>query len=288
MAGVKPDLRRYGSSFGTYGGSRLTDYKPPAEFNTERLNRNLITDVGEFSKTEEYIKDYIMTELGHPVVRVELTPFQIKKAIDRAATKFSYHAPLWTRQYAVFSTIAGCNLYEIPLFILHNLEYVVYKKTLLSIQAGAGTLEFDIFLNYFSNNFAFGNFEAGEFLLLQQNLEQLRKILSQEGSWDVIDGKYIQLYPIPVVTGDDVIMEFRGINSDTIQPEYLAWIQDYATALAKRNLGEIRSKYKTLPSPAGGSSLNGESLLKESIERIKELEDKLLNEISEPATFSTY
>lgn len=285
---VKPNLRSYGSSFGTYGGSRLTDYKPPEEFNTEKLNRNLITDTGEFSKTEKYIKDYILAELGHPVVRVELTPFQIKKCIDRAATKFSYHAPLWTKQYAVFSTVAGCNLYEIPLFILHNLEYVVYKKTLLSIQAQAGTLEFDFFIRYFQDNFVFGNFDAGQFLLLQQSLEQLRKILSQEGSWDVIDGKYLQVFPTPVMDGEDAIIEFRGINSETIHPEYLAWIQDYATALAKRTLGEIRSKFKTLPSPAGGSSLNGTELKEESKERIKELEEQLKTEIEELPVFSVY
>tara|TARA_Y100000310_G_scaffold299966_1_gene335256 strand:+ start:124 stop:993 length:870 start_codon:yes stop_codon:yes gene_type:complete len=285
---AKPRLSAYGNTAGVFGGVNILDHKPPIEFNTATLNRRLLNDSGEFSEFETQIKDFILGRLGHPVVRVELTSHQIKTCIDEAKTKISYHAPLWTRQFAVFNAVAGVNMYELPPYILHNLEYVVYKKTLLSIQSQAGTLEFDFFIKYFQDNFVFKNFNVGEFYLLQQHLEMLRKILSQEGSHDIIDNRWLQLQPTPVTNNQQVILEYRTLNSETLHPHYLNWIQKYATALAKQILGEVRSKYKTLPGPGGGAQLNGADLKTEAKAELEDLEDKLLNEIEEPATITMF
>ena len=285
---VKPKLTTYGNTAGVFGGVNILDHKPPVEFDTSILNRRTLNDSGEFSEFETEIKDFILGRLGHPVVRVELTSHQIKTCIDEAKTRISYHAPLWTRQFAVFDTIAGMNMYELPPYILHNLEYVVYKKTLLSIQSQAGTLEFDFFIKYFQDNFVFKNFDIAEFYLLQQHLEQMRKILSQEGSWDVIDNRWLQIQPTPVTNNQQVILEYRTLNSETLHPQYLNWIQKYATALAKQTLGEVRSKYKTLPGPGGGAQLNGQELKQEAKEELAVLEEVLLTEIEEPATFTMF
>tara|TARA_Y100000310_G_scaffold20095_1_gene19608 strand:+ start:207 stop:1076 length:870 start_codon:yes stop_codon:yes gene_type:complete len=285
---AKPTLTTYGNTAGVFGGVNILDHKPPVEFDTSILNRRTLNDSGEFSEFETQIKDFILGRLGHPVVRVELTSHQIKTCIDEAKTKISYHAPLWTRQFAVFNCTAGVNLYELPPYILHNLEYVVYKKTLLSIQSQAGTLEFDFFIKYFQDNFVFKNFDIAEFYLLQQHLEQMRKILSQEGSWDVIDNRWLQIQPTPVTTNQQVILEFRTLNSETLHPQYLNWIQKYATALAKQILGEVRSKYKTLPGPGGGAQLNGNELKQEAKAELEILEEALLTEIEEPAAFTMF
>ena len=284
----KPRLAGWGNSAGSFGGRDLLDHKAPEGFDPDKLNKNYLKDTGEFSKYEEVIKDYILAQLGHPVIRVELTPHQIKTCIDEAATRISFHAPLFTRQFAVFDASAGVNMYEIPPYIIHNLEYVVYKKTLLSIQSQAGTLEFDFFIKYFQDNFLFRNFDVGEFYLMQQHLEQLRKILSQEGSWDIINNKWIQLSPSPVVTPQPVIMEYRCLDYDTLHPQYLNWIQKYAAALAKKILGTMRSKYKVLPSPGGGAQLDGAELIREANEEITRLEEILLTEIEEPAPFTMF
>ena len=284
----KPRLAGWGNSAGKFGGTDFVDHKAPVGFDPDKLNKNYLKDTGEFSKHEETIKDYVLAQLGHPVVRVELTPHQIKTCIDEAATRISFHAPLFTRQFAVFNASAGINMYEVPPYVIHNLEYVVYKKTLLSIQSQAGTLEFDFFIKYFQDNFLFRNFDVGEFYLMQQHLEQLRKILSQEGSWDIINNKWIQLSPSPVVTPQPVIMEYRCLDYDTLHPQYLNWIQKYATALAKKILGTIRSKYKVLPSPGGGAQLDGAELIREANEEITILEERLLTEIEEPAPFTMF
>ena len=284
----KPRVTAWGNSGGSLGGTSLLDHEPPEGFDPSKLNKNYLKDTGEFTNFEETIKDYILAQLGHPVVRVELTSHQIKTCIDEASTKISYHAPLWTRQFAVFEASAGINMYELPPYIINNLEYVIYKKSLLSIQSQAGTLEFDFFIKYFQDNHLFRNFDVGEFYLLQQHLEQMRKILSQEGTSDVINGKWIQLSPTPVTTPQPVIVEYRCLDSNTLHPSYLNWIQKYATALAKKILGTIRGKYKVLPSPGGGAQLDGSDLIAAANEEIDKLEENLLLEIEEPAPFTMF
>jgi len=116
----------------------------------------------------------------------------------------------------------------------------------------------------------------------------MRKILSQEGAWDVINGNILQLYPTPVIEGQQVILVFRGLDSGTLHPYYINWIQRFTLAACKGILGEIRGKYKTLPSPGGGAQLNGMELLQQSEKDKEALKEELLIEIEEPPVFTTY
>ena len=293
MSAIKPRLASWGNSFSEYAGDNITDgvgdgHKGKNEINYETLNNTTMVDGVEWTHFEENLKDFILARLGHPVVRVELTPYQMKTCIDEAVGTMYNHAPLFSTQMATFQTTTGPSLYEIASYILNNLEYVVYKKTLLSIQSQAGTLEFDFFIKYFQDNFLFQNFSVGDFYLLQQNLEMTRKILGQEGSFTILDNRYLQIEPRPVSNFQAVIIIYRGLNSDTLHPAYRNWIQLYSLACAKSVLGQIRGKYQTVPSPGGGAKLNGDALVKEAAEEKKELLQRLLDEFEEPARFSTY
>ena len=283
-----PNLASFGNTFSDYAGKPITSGKPKGEIDIESLNATTMVDGIEWTHFDETIKDFILARLGHPVVRVELTPYQLKTCIDEAVGTMYNHAPLFATQFVTFDTSAGVNVYKIPSYILNNLEYVVYKKTLLSIQQGAGTLEFDFFIKYFQDNFLFNNFGIGDFYLLQQNLEMTRKILGQEGSFTVLDNQYIIISPKPVINGQTVIIIYRGLNSNTIHPAYRNWIQQYALAAAKGTLGQIRGKYDTVPSPGGGAKLNGAALIAESQDEKDKLLERLFNEFEEPPRFSTY
>ena len=285
---AKPNIV-WGNSYSKYDGKKLTDYKV-----TDDIGNSLYEDVPsfqvaleEFSPFDREIADFVLARLGHPVVRVELTPFQIKTSIDEAVQRMSYHAPVWTKQYAVFETQPGENVYELPAFIADNLTYVIYKKTLLSIQAQAGTLEFDYFIKYFQDAHLFSDFSVGEFYILQMHLEMVRKILSQEGSWDVLNNRILQLTPTPVIN-DYCILEYRALDSNTIHPSYKSWIKRFALACAKEILGQIRGKFSTLPGPGGGAQLNGASLLQEAAKEKEDLIQELLSELEEPPLITTF
>jgi len=286
---VDPRLLGYGDTFGTYAGRNLgdTDIYSTA-IDTTKLNISTFEDGIELNQFEQTIKDYILGRLGYPVIRVELTDFQVKTAIDESITHLDYHAPFWCTQMAAFETSAGVNAYMLPMHIAHGLTYCAYKKSLLSIQNMAGTLEYDFFIKYFQDNFLFSNFAVSDFYLLQTHLEMIRKILSQEGSWDIINGNILQLYPTPSRNGETVILVYRGLDTATMHPYYKNWIQRYALAVSKGILGEIRGKYTSLPSPGGGASLNGAALTQQSEQEKEKLKEELLSEIEEPPAFTMF
>lgn len=286
---VDPVLLFYGDTFGTYAGKNLSDTDIySTAIDSSKLNNGTFEDGVELSNFEKTIKDFILARLGYPVVRVELTDFQIKTAIDEAITNLDYHAPFWTTQMAAFDTLANINMYMLPTRIAHNLSYVVYKKSLLSFQNMAGTLEFDFFIKYFQDNFLMSNFNVSDFYLMQMNLEMIRKVLSQEGSWDIINGNILQLYPAPAVNGETVIVVYRSLDTATMHPFYKNWIQRYALAVSKSILGEVRGKYGSLPSPGGGATLNGTALLQASQQEREKLKEELLSEIEEPPVFTLF
>lgn len=288
VSGIKANIV-WGSSYADYGGSRITDYKPSDDIGKELYDStaSFETSLEELNPFYREILEFVLARLGYPVVKVELTPFQIKTAIDEAVQRMSYHAPVWTKQYAVMQTVAGQNLYELPQFIADNLTYVVYKKTLLSIQAQAGTLEFDYFIKYFQDAHLFSDFSVGEFYILQMHLEMVRKILSQEGAWDVLNNRILQVTPTPVIN-DYCILEYRALDSNTIHPAYKSWIKRYSLACSKEILSQIRGKFKTLPGPGGGAQLNGDTLSQQAVQEKEALIQELLTELEEPPLITTF
>lgn len=282
-----PHLLIYGDSYGRYGGNKLGNTEVTSEIDTHKMNSSNFDDATEFNNFERSVRDFILARLGHPVVRVELSAFQLKSAIEEAISRFSYHAPFWNRQFATFQASAGINMYRLPSHIADNLSYVVYKKTLIGTNFAAGTLESDMFINYFTNNYSFPAFGVGEFYLMQQHMEMIRKILSNEGTHDIVNGNILQLYPTPGF-GEEVIIEYRAVDSDTIHPAYRNWIQNYATAISKGMLGEVRGKYKTIPGPGGGAALNGDKLIERSEREKAKLEEDLRLQIEEPPCFTLF
>ena len=285
---AKPQLSTFGNTLVDSVGAHIDQGIVLTSIDRDKLNTGTDSSTEEYTPFEQTLADYALAQLGHPIVRVELSPFQIRTCMDEAISKLSYHAPLWMKQVAVFDASAGINLYELPTYMLDNLEYVVYKKTLLSIQSQAGTLEFDFFIKYFQDNFLFQNFGVADFYLLQQNLEMTRKLLGNEGTFNVIDGKYLLLSPAPSTTPQQVVVEYRAINSNTIHPAYRNWMQRYTLASCKGILGQIRGKYAVLPSPGGGSQLNGDALLAQSKEEKQILMEELVGEIEMPPVFTAF
>lgn len=285
---VKPRITGYGSSYGKYGGVNLEDYSVSSDIDSGKLNKNLMIDGVEFNPFERTVRDYVLGSLGEPTIRVELTPFQVKLAIDEAITKLDYHAPYWANQYAVFDTTVGVNLYEIPQFMLNNLTDVQYKRNILAVMQAYGTMEMDFFLQYFSTFRIFNSFNIGDYYLLQMYLKQVKKVLSQYGTHDVINGKYLQLHPTPAFDNEAVILEYRALDSNTIHPAYRNWIQRYALAHAKGTLGIVRRKYKTLPGPGGGAQLDGAELVSEAKEEKEMLMDELMREIEGPSLITVF
>ena len=71
------------------------------------------------------------------------------------------------------------------------------------------------------------------------------------------------------IAGTNVTSDFSDINYDFMTYKHInspgrQWIRKYTLALAKELLGEIRSKYGSLPTPGGDVSLDGDTLRTEA------------------------
>ena len=283
MAIIKPRVTSYGSSYGEYGGKGLHNYKA-VEPKTADLHKSTEKDTVEFKEFQKSIKDFVLARLGHPTVRVELTDFQMETCIEEATSKLDYHSPSWATQYASIDVSAGFNVYELPPEVANNLIEVWYKKQLFSLGVTPGSLEYDFTIMFFTNTGLFNTYNVSQYLLMQQYLKQIRKVLGQGGTWRLINGKYLHLFPVPT-EDQPVIIEFRGIDADAILPAYKNWLQRYSLACCKEILGRVRSKFQTLPGPGGGAKLDGEILLNESRDEKVILIEELMQEIEEPPLF---
>jgi hypothetical protein len=279
------------TSWGTTAGTNLGDsnrfHTSSTIFNGvdfyETLNRKRFAGQMEFSGFYGIIRDQIKAELGYPIIKVELTDYQIYLAIDKAISKMDYHAPLWCNQFATFTTVNGVNLYKLPQFMINNFVYAVYKKNLLTIAQQADTLEMDFFIKYFQDNFLFNDMMISDLLIMQMHLETIRKILGRDGSFEIVNGEFLMITPTPRSgDGEEVIVQFRALDLEKLHPFYVGWIQRYALAYCKKNLGNIRKKFKSLPSPEGGAQLDGKEMYDEGVAELQLLNEELMSEIEEP------
>jgi hypothetical protein len=286
---AKPQTR-YGNTFGSVSGSyaALEDWDYPGDIEYGQLNRRRFRNQTYFTEFYEIVKDFVLARLGFPVVRVELTDFQIQTAIDEAVSKLDYHAPDWCSQFCTFATSAGISLYELPQVVANNFRGAVYRKNLLSVAQSNGTLEFDFFIKYFQDNFLFRDFSIGDYYLTISHLEMVRKILGNDGTFNLINGNLLNIAPTPTTVYEEVVVEFKAIDTNTLHPYFVSWIQKYSLAVCKVILGQIRGKYQTLPSPGGGAQLNGDALITQGAEEQEKLVEALLTEIEEPPAFSTF
>jgi len=277
-----PRVTSYGSSYGIYGGRRLKDYDTPRP---DGLNDRDAQDVVEFKTFDRTVKDYVLSKLGYPIVDVELDDFQINVCIDESISKLEYHAPDWMTQYATFEVTGGIGVYELPQPVVDNLNDVWYRRDFFKFGASPGSLEYDFAVMFFTNNGLFNNYNVSQYLLMQQYLKQVKNVLGQMSSWQVINNKYLHIWPVPESSTESVILEFRAFDPNTIHHAYKSWIQRYSLALAKEILGGIRGKYQTLPGPGGGTRLNGQQLVEEGRQEKQELLEELTTTLEGPPLF---
>lgn len=81
-----------------------------------------------------------------------------------------------------------------------------------------------------------------------------------------------------VVPGEYLVIEVYRVVDDQVYTDLYndVWIKKYATAKVKQRWGNNLRKYKDLALP-GGAYLNGENIMNEATEEIKQLEDDMIN-----------
>jgi hypothetical protein len=226
--------------------------------------------LSEQIKTELEFISYIRTKLGEPKVRVELADSQIKTNLYDALQLFREYSTSRgnQRSYMALDLVVGQQDYQLPDYVMQ----VGYDKTSSSVSAWvlaqlSGAAASDVL--------SLKSFDMVSFYMLQQWLHYLKYVsISKFRLFFNSNTKILHVVPPPDDSYVKLFIEvFHQAPSDELYNE--RFVRDYALALCKISLGEIRSKFQSLPGFNNSVSLNGETLKTEGKEEKDKLEEDL-------------
>jgi len=235
------------------------------------------------SDLREQWKKWILFQLGHPVVKVEITNNHLDIAIDEAVRRFSQWAPA-ADKLLIFDAIGGESVYDLTYYIPDYISVrdVIYHPSvtdmLLTNFIGGVTTDFSFGSNQIS--YFHGTYSSMiDFTLWNMYNEQYLRTIGREGMWQIIEHNLI-LSPAPSVgVKVGIIYNTFLIDEDIRRDE---WIKEWALTEVKMALGRIRSKYVSLPGPRGQDiTMDGTALIQEAREDREKLLERI-NEYREP------
>jgi hypothetical protein len=229
--------------------------------------------VSEQIKTILEFKSYIRTKLGEPKMKVELADSQIETNLFDAMQLFREYSTGRgnLRDFLVLDLIVGQQDYQLPDYVMQ----VGYDKTSSTVSAWvlaqlSGYAASDVL--------SLKSFDMVSFYMLQQWIHYLKYItISKFRLFFNSNTKVLHIVPAP---DDSLLKLFIEIYKQSDADELLneRFVRDYTLALCKITLGEIRSKFQSLPGFNNAVSLNGEALKTEGNEEKNTLENDLVRE----------
>jgi hypothetical protein len=229
----------------------------------------------------------LMNMLGYPSVCVELKPSNFDIAISRALSKFRQRADNGYKPAFIAFTVRGNSTGGQSVYYLNDprdkTDKIVNVIRIHRInQLGIASLSADTGLYaqaFFNQLYQGSNVDVVSIHLMAQLSKLYEKIFAGNlvFTWDeskrelVILRRFLQAEERVIL---EVVMERE--DDELITDRWCGiWIQDWARAELLEMLGNIRSKYGTLPGAQGALSLNGDSLLAQAAELKTELQRQI-------------
>lgn len=244
-------------------------------------------------QTREQMKTWILTELGEPLITVELHDTQLEQAINNALEEFSKWATFEKDFYP-------CNLSqytESSGYLLPSDTVAVWEIQDDLLPAGGISTLFSI-PNAMWNAGVWPSFQGGvgwdQFHISMQAVD-LCKIMTGKGYKFEYNPrtKYLKLDPDPIkesragggyaTTDLGYIIVNRWVMRPEDQQLGESWVRRYALADSKEKLGRIRTKFSNVQLLGGGTI--DTSVLQEGIEDKKALLEELKSEQGPNAFF---
>jgi len=222
------------------------------------------------------IKFHILSQLGHPVVHVEITEPQMEQILRSTGDFVAKYFPLEER-YSYFLTSPLQAEYPIP-DDAHFIRNVSWDPATTRIDDIFGS---ESFLFNIGNISGIMNLLT-DYHLLQSYRKFSQRILGTEGQWEFrVSTNTIRLFPVPRGAFPVVVQYIPNVDSFK-SPQAREAIFRVALARGKEALGHARRKISGLPGPEGSSiQLDGEQLVTEGREEYKEALEFVLS-IGEP------
>lgn len=252
-------------------------------------------------ETRKQLKDYILRNLGYPVVNIELDDTQLEDIINTTLAEFIPFADDGTEKaYKVLELECGKLTYDLPYNVLSVLG--LYQSNYLDYSPAPSDL-FSI-NQYMANDMMLGGLGKIDILsleLVQEQISTLGVVFGKriEYDYNAISKKlYLTSDPRTNLYYNDlsggnpkfVFMEYyKSIDYDT-NPEVksnlydVKWVQQYATALARYQWGINMMKYEGSVLP-NGMVVNSSAIIDMGQREMESLMEQLRDEWQEPVDF---
>ena len=273
------------------------------------MNINPNIESPQYVNGYKNLKNYILLNLGYPLVRVELTDHHINQCIIDAITYYTKYGFDAIEYKYIIAYPNGDGTVDLPddpdyqnmpavpadPFNNPNPEPVTIKlktssivdviffsttldrlaKALFTGGLAGGFEDYVIPLsNYVSGDSSvLDSFDITNYYLYTMKLEDFKKAVGVNQTWEILNDK-IQLYPKDFRWNDPVGILYKPAITEAMAEQEM-WIKNFALACAKTMLGRIRLKLSGFNSGGINIAADGESLLSEG----KEEKEKLLEEL---------
>jgi hypothetical protein len=240
------------------------------------------------SISREEIQQYVLTNLGYPIVSVELAPENIGMAIDVAIQEYLSTGAVEIDYKELPNN--GTNIYDLP----EDVATVKNVQFATPFSAAAGSTEdifsFAVYASPFGPNY--GNFvhAAGNLGVFFEYLQNRNRVIGNDITFKVVDNQ-LYVWPFPK-TASTILIEYSK-NAFAIQDADrksistsnawgIQWIRRMTLAICKGMLGKIRGKFSSVSGGPGteAQTLNSAELIAESKEEMVLLRQDLLDHIS--------
>ena len=247
----------------------------------------------DLENKKQSVFNYVRTLLGDGMIDVELDPNHYEVALEKALGKYRQRAENAVEEsYAILEVQEDTNDYILPNEVMEVRE--LFRRSIGSRTGGGdgGTL-FEPF------NLAYTN----TYLLSSTQMGGLATYYAFAGYQELVGrmfGSFINFKFEPVSKKLTIMQRPRGDEQVLMQiynqrpdfnllsdPYAGQWLKDYTLAVSKYMLGEARSKFATISTPQGGTSLNGDALKADAQAEMEKLEQDLANyaDGSKPLSF---
>ncbi len=244
------------------------------------------------------LMESIRSQLGHPVVEVELTNYQLDTCIQGALESFRKRSGASVRRGFFFLDIeAGKQKYKLTNKVIgyNRIVNVMgafrFTSAFLSSAHGAGVYG-QVVLQHLYN---MGTYDLTSFFLVSQYIEQLEQLFATRLTFGWHEHERLLSFYSSFARNERVLLDVmvERTEQDLITDRYIkTWIERYALSEAMMMLAHIRGKFASLPGAGGGIALNAGELITISQsyreELLSQLDDFIVDTPEDVGLHSTF
>lgn len=233
-------------------------------------------------------KEYCLRKLGKPVIEINVDIDQVEDRVDEAIQYWNDYHFDGTEKIFLKHQVTANNITDEYIPIPENIIGLVNVFNISSSQAFTNNMfsaKYQFILNHLHE---LTNYNLVHFYMSMQHLQFMEEILV--GMQPIRYNRHVNRLRIDtdwshLNEGDYVVAEcYQILDPDTYTDMWKdRWLQNYATAKIKYQWGSNLTKFIGMNLP-GNVQYNGEQILLDAREEIRQLEDEMIVSYSLPVT----